>query len=96
LPPHGTGRIRVGGRRDARSTCSKDAALSFYTVRLDRPLQGDLEELTARGVKIQEEPNRRPHGIDAAFRDPSGLDLPRSMHIAGGPGRAVPKQEGAS
>ena len=30
------------------------------------------EELRARGVEFTEEPNERPYGIDAAFRDPSG------------------------
>jgi catechol 2,3-dioxygenase-like lactoylglutathione lyase family enzyme len=30
------------------------------------------EELKARGVEFTEEPDVRPYGIDAAFRDPSG------------------------
>ena len=30
------------------------------------------QELKARGVEFTEEPNERPYGIDAAFRDPSG------------------------
>jgi len=30
------------------------------------------DELKARGVEFTEEPNERPYGIDAAFRDPSG------------------------
>jgi catechol 2,3-dioxygenase-like lactoylglutathione lyase family enzyme len=30
------------------------------------------DELRARGVEFTEEPNERPYGIDAAFRDPSG------------------------
>lgn len=29
-------------------------------------------ELSARGVEFMEEPEERPYGIDAAFRDPSG------------------------
>ena len=30
------------------------------------------EELRARGVEFTEEPEERPYGIDAGFRDPSG------------------------
>lgn len=32
----------------------------------------DYEELSARGVEFTEEPEVRPYGIDAGFRDPSG------------------------
>jgi catechol 2,3-dioxygenase-like lactoylglutathione lyase family enzyme len=32
----------------------------------------DYEALKARGVEFLEEPEDRPYGIDAAFRDPSG------------------------
>jgi uncharacterized glyoxalase superfamily protein PhnB len=34
--------------------------------------KGDYEELVARGVEFTEEPESRPYGIDAGFRDPSG------------------------
>ena len=34
--------------------------------------QGEYEELAARGVEFTEEPESRPYGIDAGFRDPSG------------------------
>lgn len=34
--------------------------------------QRSFEELSARGVEFTEEPNERPYGIDAGFRDPSG------------------------
>jgi uncharacterized glyoxalase superfamily protein PhnB len=34
--------------------------------------QRDYEELAARGVEFTEEPESRPYGIDAGFRDPSG------------------------
>ena len=30
------------------------------------------EELSARGVEFTEEPEERPYGVDAGFRDPSG------------------------
>jgi uncharacterized glyoxalase superfamily protein PhnB len=35
-------------------------------------VRGDYEELAARGVEFTEEPEARPYGIDAGFRDPSG------------------------
>jgi catechol 2,3-dioxygenase-like lactoylglutathione lyase family enzyme len=35
-------------------------------------VQRDYEQLTARGVEFTEPPERRPFGIDAGFRDPSG------------------------
>ena len=34
--------------------------------------RGDYEELAARGVEFTEEPESRPYGVDAGFRDPSG------------------------
>jgi predicted enzyme related to lactoylglutathione lyase len=34
--------------------------------------QATYEELKARGVEFVEEPEERPYGIDAGFRDPSG------------------------
>jgi uncharacterized glyoxalase superfamily protein PhnB len=34
--------------------------------------QASYEELRARGVEFTEEPEERPYGIDAGFRDPSG------------------------
>jgi catechol 2,3-dioxygenase-like lactoylglutathione lyase family enzyme len=34
-----------------------------------------VEELKARGVEFAEEPEERPYGIDASFRDPSGNNL---------------------
>jgi predicted enzyme related to lactoylglutathione lyase len=33
------------------------------------------KELSARGVEFVEEPEERPYGIDAAFRDPSGNNI---------------------
>ena len=32
----------------------------------------DYEELKSRGVEFSEQPEERPYGIDAGFRDPSG------------------------
>ena len=34
--------------------------------------KADYEELRKRGVEFTEEPEQRPYGIDAGFRDPSG------------------------
>jgi predicted enzyme related to lactoylglutathione lyase len=34
--------------------------------------RADFEQLKARGVEFVEEPEDRPYGIDAGFRDPSG------------------------
>jgi catechol 2,3-dioxygenase-like lactoylglutathione lyase family enzyme len=34
--------------------------------------QASYEELKGRGVEFTQEPNERPYGIDAGFRDPSG------------------------
>jgi catechol 2,3-dioxygenase-like lactoylglutathione lyase family enzyme len=35
-------------------------------------VQSDYEQLKGRGVEFTEEPEERPYGIDAGFRDPSG------------------------
>ena len=35
-------------------------------------VHSDYEQLKARGVEFSEEPEDRPYGIDAGFRDPSG------------------------
>jgi catechol 2,3-dioxygenase-like lactoylglutathione lyase family enzyme len=34
--------------------------------------QASYDDLRARGVEFVEQPEERPYGIDAAFRDPSG------------------------
>ncbi len=36
---------------------------------------GSFKELRDRGVEFVEEPEERPYGIDAAFRDPSGNNI---------------------
>jgi uncharacterized glyoxalase superfamily protein PhnB len=35
----------------------------------------DYEQLRARGVEFTAEPEERPYGIDAGFRDPSGNNI---------------------
>jgi uncharacterized glyoxalase superfamily protein PhnB len=37
--------------------------------------RASVEELRARGLEFTEEPEERPYGIDAGFRDPSGNSL---------------------
>jgi predicted enzyme related to lactoylglutathione lyase len=37
--------------------------------------QAAYEELKGRGVEFVEEPEERPYGIDAGFRDPSGNSI---------------------
>jgi catechol 2,3-dioxygenase-like lactoylglutathione lyase family enzyme len=45
------------------------AGAVFFTT---DDVQADYEELKSRGVEFTEEPEERPYGIDAGFRDPSG------------------------
>jgi len=35
-------------------------------------VRADYEQLSGRGVQFTEEPEERPYGVDAGFRDPSG------------------------
>jgi predicted enzyme related to lactoylglutathione lyase len=37
--------------------------------------KAEYEELKGRGVEFTEEPEQRPYGIDAGFRDPSGNSI---------------------
>jgi predicted enzyme related to lactoylglutathione lyase len=37
--------------------------------------RAEAAELKGRGVEFVEEPEERPYGIDAGFRDPSGNHL---------------------
>jgi catechol 2,3-dioxygenase-like lactoylglutathione lyase family enzyme len=37
--------------------------------------RGAFEELSGRGVEFVDQPEERPYGIDASFRDPSGNQL---------------------
>jgi predicted enzyme related to lactoylglutathione lyase len=37
--------------------------------------EASYEELRGRGVEFTEAPEKRPYGIDAGFRDPSGNSL---------------------
>jgi catechol 2,3-dioxygenase-like lactoylglutathione lyase family enzyme len=53
-----------------RNLMSKGFAGTVFLATDD--VRSDYEELKGRGVEFTEEPEERPYGIDAGFRDPSG------------------------
>jgi predicted enzyme related to lactoylglutathione lyase len=53
-----------------KSVMAKGAAGSIFLTTDD--CRASYEELKGRGVEFIEEPEERPYGIDAGFRDPSG------------------------
>lgn len=53
-----------------RTLVSKGFAGTLFLTTDD--VYADVEALKARGVEFSEEPEDRPYGIDAGFRDPSG------------------------
>jgi catechol 2,3-dioxygenase-like lactoylglutathione lyase family enzyme len=53
-----------------RSLMAKGVSGGVFLVTDD--CQKTFEELSSRGVEFQEPPEKRPYGIDAGFRDPSG------------------------
>jgi uncharacterized glyoxalase superfamily protein PhnB len=55
---------------EVRSLMAKGFAGAIFLTTED--CQASYEELKARGVEFTEEPEERPYGIDAGFRDPSG------------------------
>ena len=55
---------------EVRSLMAKGFAGAIFLTTED--CQASYEELKARGVEFSEEPEERPYGIDAVFRDPSG------------------------
>jgi uncharacterized glyoxalase superfamily protein PhnB len=56
-----------------RALMAKGAAGSIFLTTDD--CRASYEELKGRGVEFVEEPEERPYGIDAGFRDPSGNHL---------------------
>jgi predicted enzyme related to lactoylglutathione lyase len=52
------------------SLMAKGAAATVFLSTDD--CRGSFEQLRARGVEFVEEPEDRPYGVDAGFRDPSG------------------------
>jgi catechol 2,3-dioxygenase-like lactoylglutathione lyase family enzyme len=56
-----------------RQLMSKGFAGTVFLITDD--IQASYEELKGRGVEFTEEPQERPYGIDAGFRDPSGNSI---------------------
>jgi predicted enzyme related to lactoylglutathione lyase len=56
-----------------RELMAKGAAGTVFLTTDD--CRASYEELKGRGVEFIEEPEERPYGIDAGFRDPSGNHL---------------------
>ena len=57
-------------RKQVRDLMAKGFAGTVFLETDD--VQGDYEQLSARGVAFTEAPEERPYGIDSGFRDPSG------------------------
>jgi predicted enzyme related to lactoylglutathione lyase len=53
-----------------KTLMGKGAATGIFLTTDD--CRASYEELRARGVEFVDEPEERPYGIDAGFRDPSG------------------------
>jgi uncharacterized glyoxalase superfamily protein PhnB len=59
-----------GTRAQVKELMAKGFAGAVFLTTED--CRASYEELKARGVEFSEEPEERPYGIDAGFRDPSG------------------------
>jgi catechol 2,3-dioxygenase-like lactoylglutathione lyase family enzyme len=59
-----------GTAEHVRNLMAKGFAGTVFLTTED--CQAAYEELKGRGVEFVEQPEERPYGIDAAFRDPSG------------------------
>lgn len=57
-------------REEIRALMAKGFAQTLFLTTDD--CQKSYEDLSARGVEFTETPEKRPYGIDAGFRDPSG------------------------
>jgi uncharacterized glyoxalase superfamily protein PhnB len=66
-----------------KATMAKGVAGTVFLTTDD--CQASFEELKSRGVEFVEEPEDRPYGIDAGFRDPFGnhLRLTQVKELAG-------------
>ena len=58
---------------DVRSLMARGFAGTVFLTTDD--CRASYEELRARGVEFTEEPEDRPYGVDAGFRDPSGNSI---------------------
>ena len=56
-----------------RQLMSKGFAGTVFLITDD--IQASYQELKGRGVEFTEEPEERPYGVDAGFRDPSGNSI---------------------
>jgi predicted enzyme related to lactoylglutathione lyase len=56
-----------------RSLMAKGFAGTVFLTTDD--CRASYEELRARGVEFSQQPEERPYGVDAGFRDPSGNEL---------------------
>jgi len=63
-----------------RTAMSQGLAGPVFLVTDD--VERDYRELTGRGVEFTEPPERRPFGIDAGFRDPSGNQVRLTQVLA--------------
>jgi catechol 2,3-dioxygenase-like lactoylglutathione lyase family enzyme len=61
----------TGGQ--VRELMAKGFAGTVFLTTDDLP--ADYERLKARGVEFTQEPEERPYGMDAAFRDPAGNSI---------------------
>jgi uncharacterized glyoxalase superfamily protein PhnB len=59
--------------RQVRDLVAKGFAGTVFLSTED--CRASFKELVARGVEFVEEPEDRPYGVDAAFRDPSGNNV---------------------
>jgi uncharacterized glyoxalase superfamily protein PhnB len=59
--------------RQVRDVVAKGFAGTVFLTTED--CRASHKELVARGVEFVEEPEERPYGVDAAFRDPSGNNI---------------------
>ena len=63
-----------------RAAMSQGLAGPVFLVTDD--VERDYRELTGRGVEFSEPPERRPFGVDAGFRDPSGNQVRLTQVLA--------------
>jgi predicted enzyme related to lactoylglutathione lyase len=59
--------------RQVRELTAKGFAGTLFLTTDD--IQATHKELLGRGVEFTEQPEQRPYGIDAAFRDPAGNNI---------------------
>ena len=66
-----------------RTLMAKGVAGTLFLTTDDH--RATYEQLKARGVEFVEEPEERPYGVDAGFRDPSGnhIRLTQVRELAG-------------